>query len=160
MNISLYRPRTPPPFEPDFGVRSPKSRGGVSRSRLIGVSLPNSISRSGRAAKSRGGVLGLGLEGEGFLGLYGLILRRTVLIGSKCGQMVPNKTLKERINKWVQISVTMRSESIRGDVQSKLGPRTFPTSCRVETNSIGMRSLLNNHSFIYNQKGFVVPDQV
>ena len=71
MVISPYRPRKPP-FEPDLGIRSPKLRGVPGLRKLIGVSLPNSISRSGRTAKSRG-FLGLRLEG-GVLGLYRLMI--------------------------------------------------------------------------------------
>ena len=61
-----------------MGSAHPNQGGGfLGLRKLIRVSLPNSISRSGRAAKSRGGFLGLGLEGGGFLGLYGLMIEAT-----------------------------------------------------------------------------------
>ena len=75
--ISLYRPRNPPLRARFWGPLTQIKGGGfLGLRRLIGVSLPNSISRSGRAAKSRGGGFSRSRTrrgGGGFLGLYRLI---------------------------------------------------------------------------------------
>ena len=70
--ISLYRPRTPP-FEPDFGIGSPKSRGGSRSQKIDQGFLTKFDLKIWAGPQIKGGVLGLGLEG-GVLGLYELML--------------------------------------------------------------------------------------